>query len=508
VEDLVAQTRALLRKQDEAVWRAWTEGAPVDLHATADEEAALYTREAIARIDQELARAGDPLDRRALEALRTHFAGELLARTVAKETHALATAEASLAFRNGGEQHALRDLNRVLARERNALTRQETYASAAKLAQGLSPLIQARQQRIAQAVTELGYSTRKEFAAILRRADLDALSREAARILEITEPSFRSVLQQLAARELRLPFERVRLRDLPPMFRSRGVDELFPKEAIAERVLATVRGLGADPSTLPNLKLDARDLPAKNPRALALAVDVPGDVRLSVKPLSGLRAQSSYLHEMGFALHAAFTREPRFALAKLGPAGVGEAWSRLFELLVEDPEWLERQAKLTGERRGRYLAASAAFDLYLLRRAAGHVLYEEALAAGAADPKAAFREAMGRALLVPLDDSDVARWLVEQEEFFASADQLQAEMLAHQLQAQLKSRFGAAWWEKREAGDYLRPLWAHGNALDAEELARAAGEAGLSPEPLVLRLTSALNLPIASSAETRDEGGD
>ncbi|HYX92698.1 MAG TPA: chromosome segregation protein SMC, partial [Myxococcaceae bacterium] len=210
MEDLVAQTRALLRKQDEAVWRAWTEGAPVDLHATADEEAALYTREAIARIDQELARAGDPLDRRALEALRTHFAGELLARTVAKETHALATAEASLAFRNGGEQHALRDLNRVLARERNALTRQETYASAAKLAQGLSPLIQARQQRIAQAVSELGYSTPKEFAAILRRADLDALSREAARILEITEPSFRSVLQQLAARELRLPFERVR----------------------------------------------------------------------------------------------------------------------------------------------------------------------------------------------------------------------------------------------------------------------------------------------------------
>jgi hypothetical protein len=502
--ELVGRTRALLRQQDEALWQSWTEGPPVDLRATADEEAALYTRKAIARIDEAFQDARDPLDRRALEQLRIHFAGEVLSRAVARETHALAAAEASLALRSGEQQHALRDLNRVLARERNALTRQETYGSAAKLVEGLTPLIEARQQRIAASLPELGYATRKEFASILRRANLDQIALDARQILDVTEPAFRNVLQQLAARELRLPLERVRLRDLPRMFRSRGVDELFPKEAISERVLSTVRGLGAEPSTLSNLKVDERDLPGKNARALALAVEIPADVRLSVKPLAGLRAQSAYLHEMGYALYAAFTREPRFALTKLGPAGVSEAWSRVFELLVQDPVWLERLAKFTGERRDRYLAASAAWDLYRLRRAAARVLYEQALEGGAADPKSTFREMMGRAFLVPMEESDTARWLMEQDEFFASAGELQAEMLAHQLQGQLKARFGPAWWEKREAGEYLRLLWAHGNALDAEELAQAAGVPRLSADALVLRLTGALKVPIALS-EARDE---
>jgi hypothetical protein len=500
VEGLIQRTRALLRKQDEAVWRAWTEGTPVDLRGTADEAAALYTPEALARIDEQLRRTGDPLDRRALEQLRVHFVGELLARAVERETQELAVAEAGLTFQHGERQHSIRELERVLARERNAVSRQQVKASASARVETLTPLLQARQKRVEAALSQLGYATRKRFAAALRRTDLDAIAANARRILEVTEPTFRNVLEQLAAQELRMPLERVRLRDLPRMFRSRDVDELFPKEALGARISATVRGLGADPAALTNLRVDDRDLPAKNPRALALAIEVPADVRISVKPLPGLRAHSAYLHEMGYALHAAFTREPRFALAKLGGGSIAEAWSLLFELLVEDPVWLEQQARLTGERRDHYLAASAAWDLHLLRRAAGYVLYEQALDAGAADPKAAFRDAMHRAFLVPIEEVDTVRWFLEQEEFFASAARIEAEVLAHQIQGQLKARFGPAWWEKREAGDYLRALWARGNALEARELARELGESRLSPDALLLRLMNALKVPIASRA--------
>ena len=98
---------------------------------------------------------------------------------------------------------------------------------------------------------------------------------------------------------------------------------------------------------------------------------------------------------------------------------------------------------------------------------------------------------------VPIEDEDTALALLEDDEYLASATSLEAAFLAHELQAQLKTRFGPAWWTSKQAGDYLRPLWAHGNVLNARELAQAAGAKELAPDSLLLRLTSALKLPIA-----------
>ena len=201
--------------------------------------------------------------------------------------------------------------------------------------------------------------------------------------------------------------------------------------------------------------------------------------------MSGVRAQAGHLHELGHALHAAHTKQPSFALSRLGGNAVSRAFSELFAGLAENPLWLETRAGLSGERLARYRFESAAWDLYLLRRNAGRLLFALALWTGQApDPAAKYGELMSRALGVPLEEDDRVHHLLEADTTLASATALEATLLAHQLRAQLEKRFGATWWERPEAGDFLRTLWAHGTSLDAEEMARASGDDGLSPDAL------------------------
>ena len=268
------------------------------------------------------------------------------------------------------------------------------------------------------------------------------------------------------------------------MFRSHDVDELFPAAQLSTRALETARAMGLDAEK--RVRLDNRDLPRRHPLPLALAIDVPDDVRMSWRPVSGVRAQASYLHELGFALQAAHTRASSLALSSLGGGAVSNAYSGLFAGLAETPSWLEQKAGLGGDRLQRYVEASAAWDLYLLRRSAARLQFSVAVMSGQAKaPAAKYGEIMSRALGVPFEEDDLARNLVDADETLASATALESAFLAHQLRAQLEKRFGMDWWTRPDAGDWLRALWAKGTALEVDEVARLAGETGLAPDALV-----------------------
>ncbi|MGZ3460440.1 MAG: chromosome segregation protein SMC, partial [Archangium sp.] len=210
--------------------------------------------------------------------------------------------------------------------------------------------------------------------------------------------------------------------------------------------------------------------------------------------------------ELGHALHYAFTKEPRFELAKLGNPTVTEAYGSLFEDLMEDPVWLEEQAKLTGKDRTEYLAATSAHKLFLIRRAAGRLLYQLARhRQEGADAREQYKAILERVDELPATNDDVERYLVDQEDFFQSADSFRAWFLAGQLQGQLKARFGPSWWHAPEAGTFLEALWAHGNALSAREVAETLGEKGIAPDVLLLRLGTTLGVPIKLDARIEPE---
>jgi hypothetical protein len=503
VSRLSSEAEALLKSQDLLMWRYWAVGERgSDMAATYAGREALFSLESIQKIDRLRQRTTDPRELRALTALHAHFAGEYLASQLADVNDAIANLEASLTFQVDGQSVRYRDLERLLANERSLSKRRAMYAAATPALERLALLIRRREERTQTLVRQLGYASYEALGGELRQADLERLAQLAEQVLQATEKPYQQVMERLSQREFARPYAELTRADLPRIFRPQNVDAFFPKTDLLPRAHNTLSGMGIQLEQMSNVRIDSRDdVPRKSPRPLALAISVPGDVRLSLRPVDGALGQARVLHEFGHVLHYAFTQETRFELAKLGNPTVIEAHGALFEDLMEDPVWLEEHARLTGQERADYLAAMSAHKLFLIRRAAGRLLYQlELHRRGPEDAPELYRTMLARVDGLPVTADDVARHLVDQEDFFQSADNFRAWFLAGQLQGQLKARFGPAWWRSPQAGAFLKGLWAHGNALSAREVAEAIGEKGIAPDVLLLRLGTTLQVPIKLGA--------
>ncbi|WP_233595523.1 MULTISPECIES: chromosome segregation protein SMC [Corallococcus] len=508
VNALSKEAALLLEEQHRLVWDFWTEGKVADIAATYSGKEALFSLENLRRIDRLRHLTKEPRELRALTALHGHFAGEFLARELAEYNDASANLEAALRLTVDGREVRYRDMERLLANEKSAAKRKALYAAATPALTRLNQTLYRKAERTEELVKQMGFESYEAFGSELRQADLERLAQLAEEVLQATQEPYKLVMERLSQRELGLPFAQITRADIPRLFRSREVEDAFPKGESLAKAQATVAGLGIDLAALPNVKVDARDLPRKNPRPLAMAVRVPSDVRLSFKPGTGVLHQGRVLHEVGHLLHVAFTQEPRFELAQLGNPTVGEAYSALFEDLLEDPVWLEEHAGVLGDndKRTQFLAASSAHKLYLIRHAAGRLLYQLELHRRVeVDPRELYRALMARAGAMPMTEDDVERYLVEQEDFYQSADSFRAWFLAGQLQGQLKARFGPAWWHAPEAGAFLKELWARGTAPSARELTQALGENGLAPDVLLLRLSTTLQVPMKLDLRRLDD---
>ncbi|MHB8877844.1 MAG: chromosome segregation protein SMC [Myxococcaceae bacterium] len=498
VRPLAREAEALLRAQDEAVWSSWTQGTPLDLAKTYGGHEKLFALESLKTVDRALAETQEPREVRALTHLKVYLAGEYLSRGLSEHADAIANLEASMTFTVEGKEVPYRELERLLATEKSTPKRRALYTAAGPAVERLTRSLERRDQRLGVLLGELGYKSYETYGAELRQVDLDELGFLAEEVLGRTEAAYLGVLEKLAQKELSLPAAQLRRADLPRLVRPRGVDASFPKETLLPRATETLRGMGFDLGALANVKIDLAEGKKKNPRRLSLAVGVPGDIRLSMRPFGGARDQANLFHELGHCLHYGLSTEPRFELAKLGNVTVSEAYSFLFEDLVDDPVWLEQQAKLTGEKANGYLYESNANKLFRLRKAAGTLLYDLALRRSeGVDPKELHRAILSRAYGVSFTEEDAARYLVDAEELYESADDFRAWILAGQLQGQLKARFGPAWWQVPAAGGFLRGLWANANARSAEEIAREAGESGIRPDAMLLKLSAALGTAIA-----------
>ena len=199
VKDLSAQAQALLETQNRLVWDLWTEGKPVNIAATYPGKEGLFSVENIRKIDRLRQLTQDPREVRALTALKSHFAGEYLARELAEYNDAIANLEASLTFPVEGREVRYRDLERLLANEKSAVKRKALYAAAVPAIERLSQSLRRREERTEALVKELGYASYEAFGAELRQADLSRLSVLAEEILKATQEPYRTVMERLCA---------------------------------------------------------------------------------------------------------------------------------------------------------------------------------------------------------------------------------------------------------------------------------------------------------------------
>jgi len=482
VAELAAKAEALLRSQDELVWKHWTEGVPADLAKTYVGTEGWLTPEAVARVARLRMLTSDQRERRALDHLHSYLAGEWMAQQLADVSDAIASLEQSLTFQVAGTDRPYRNLESILAAEKSALRRKQIYEAATPAVEKVSALVERRGTRAAELLPTLNLEP-TAWTTELREATPEQLGALAEAVLSRTQQAWTGVLTRLAQRELQLPLDRIGRQDLPRLVRLPPT-EGFKRTEVVSRVRSTLGPLQLDPAALKTVTLDAGDSPKKNPRGLVLGVVVPTDVRISLKPVGGARDQRSALHEFGHAVHDAFTEERRFELAKLGNRTSAEAFAALFESLTTEPAWLE-QAGVSPDASRAWIQGVSVQELFLVRRAAGKVLFNVAASRPGADLHAAYRSTMDRAYGLPGNTQDEARLTLDEEATLGAADYLRGWLLAAQLRAALIRKVGVRWWENPDAGAFLKPLLAPGNARDADGLARPLGDKGVSPDAFV-----------------------
>jgi hypothetical protein len=204
-------------------------------------------------------------------------------------------------------------------------------------------------------------------------------------------------------------------------------------------------------------------------------VRVPEEIHLVVAPTGGRDDYVALLHECGHAQHYAWT-DPAlpFEFRRLGDNSVTEAFAFLLDRLADDATWLTARLGANGAN-GKLAAHARASRLLYIRRYCAKLAFELELHGGSDASPAALANAYAERLT---DATGVTwprqTWLTDLDPLLYSASYLRAWALEARLRETLRDRFGPAWFEHRDAGEWLKSLWRGGQRLDANELAARA----------------------------------
>jgi hypothetical protein len=479
----------------------------------------LISRRTLAFLKQCLTEITDPAERRATEYLRDYLAMAYIERKTAALDDDIAAAalgaKAKLPWRK--LPVAYRQLPVLLSREQNARRRARIVAALSTVRKKvLNPLLLKKQVRAQELAQWMGYKSYIHLSEKARRVNLRRLIEQGAAFVEETEPLFKRLMDEVSRENIGVPLSKVRRADHARIFRAPKMERYLPQALMIPAFKYFLQGVGLDMSTAAKTEIEVDDAmrPEKNPRAACFPLDVPSDIRITVKPAGGLGSWTTFFHEGGHALHFAWATTDRFAFQQLGSYSLTEAMAELFARVWEEPAWLARYARFVREvRRGRHrellpkgarvrrvprlgkrmrgylIRNRLAYNLYLARRYGwAKLIYETVLHGGprahyqgvykgqTSNRRALYRKLFSRAYGYALSEQDASRYLTDVDPFLYAADYARAFQLADLLHEHLRAKFGPRWFTSPKVGAYLKTLWADGNRYTAEELARKLGK--------------------------------
>lgn len=279
-------------------------------------------------------------------------------------------------------------------------------------------------------------------------------------------PTFQAALDRLSRQVFARPAGPAELRALYLNLMYAPAAPLFDAADAVPATLAAFSRLGFD---LRPVAVDVEDRPLKYPGAFCFPVQVPGDVRVSVRTATAHHLVDMLYHEFGHAAHFSGIDAGRSFLDRYWIlSGTHETFSTLFECLLGEPRFLAEQFGFTGPALAQLLDF-AAFKRLLtgawLAASALTVLeaWLEALPWPAVEQRyAAHLQAFTGVLMPPA--------FARLEPFTAAlsiypAGYVLAEVrVAHWLR-HLRALGGEAWWQSPAAQADIRTRVAAGGAV-------------------------------------------
>jgi len=348
----------------------------------------------------------------------------------------------------------------------------------------INPMLLGMLELTIRTVTDkFGYPNFSAFCEAKKGADFDNSARVFENYLEETSDTYNKGMTLWVEDVIGRPFEGLGRFHALYLLRIKDFDRYFPVESLREKISWTFQGMGFDLMARSDVSINMDSYAAKNPDAVCIGVEIPGEVYVLTKPVGGLIDMETLLHEVGHAFYLShFDRDLPLEYRRLyRSTALDEAFAFLFMELVENPLWAQSVGGLDSGEAVRLSEMSRLRRLCLVRRYIGKFLAElELHRTGEIKNSEPYCRRLHEATGFVYEPEG---YLVDMEPDFYSFDYLSAWTGASAMRQFLESRFGVEWFQSMEAGDFLKSMASTGRRYSLDEtLVRFCGMKPVLPD--------------------------
>ncbi|HJR65766.1 MAG TPA: hypothetical protein VJ802_05020 [Gemmatimonadaceae bacterium] len=352
----------------------------------------------------------------------------------------------------------------------------------------LAPLRRERFQREKELIEgmEIAPTFNATFEA-LSGVNLTGLVGECDDFLRDTQSMWDDVYAETVRSKLRMDPADATRADALHLLRAQEFDAHFPSASMEASIRRQTAEMGIDPDAGGRIIFDTGEREGKRARAFCAPVRVPDEVYLVLRPHGGQADYRTLLHELGHALHFAYTRpDYPFEWRWLGDNSVTEGYAMLLDHLMHDAGWLARYTELGRRHAPTFLRTVGFEELHFLRRYCAKLIYEVTLYGGEVGWDSLPDLYVDRLTSATTFRYDRADAFVDVDPRFYAARYLRAWQLQALLTETLVERFNEDWWRNPHAGPWvIGTLFGEGQRELAGELGERATGRALSFAPLV-----------------------
>ncbi len=457
------EARNLLKQQHLLFWYHGVQGMKIHLAESFANHQELLSLPTIQRVINAMNEARTPGQAQELRFLKNFLMQKYLAMRVATLNDSMRQIFQTATIRSNSQNFLFRELPYRLLQTPHASRRQQDYQATQPIRNQLAQLLSQKYETIARLVAQLGYPDYTEFIAEgyeIHPHDLIALSDS---LLTQTAREY----QQLTAQLQRL----YRLTNTPqewdiPLLRSgKYFDTYLAGDQLLAQQRLFLRALGIDPKRQTGLSESLTAGPEKIYYRLMIPVDIPVDIRLSLKQQGHFEDFWQLFYLVGQAQHYLHTEIGSWINQQLGSPTMRKVYGYLFASVWQNPAWLRHALPISGQDSLSYHDYMRWYQLQQLRLYASvfqqgyRAIQQPVSTAEAWDPIT--RGWLNNAL--PEFGLDVLH--AEFDPYLNAALELEAMIIASQLEHYLKQKYGNNWFENPGSSKFLKELWWRGNEI-------------------------------------------
>jgi len=450
----------------------------------------LFTKKLILAVKEKRKHAKGEEERK-LRYLQQFFVSEHLGMVVKELSEKAETMESKETIKVDGEKIPFRLAAVKIANESKREQRSKLYEARNRVIDKINVVLLRRLEKLHETSRKLGYTNYMTLFRDIKGIDFQRLETLMRDFIAKTESVYTTRMDKALRKKVGVKLKDAEKHDLAFFFRAKEFDTYFKKEDAVRTLRETLGNMGVRLEEQKNIEVDVEERPKKSPRAFCSGIKVPDEVKLVVMPKGGHDDYASLFHEAGHAEHYGCVG-PDLAVEykRLGDNSVTETFAFLLEYLLTDENWLRQYTPL--KEPNEYLDFLYLYKLYFLRRYGAKLSYE--LKLHTADTLEGMDEVYKETLEAVLKFKHPGNhYLTDHDDGFYCAQYLRAWIFEELLRAALKKRFGEKWFNSREAGAFLKNLWADGQKQDVVELAKTLGYKDLNIKPLLSSLQSRLS---------------